>query len=184
MYSKFLFPNRAVTWFPSPAWKDAQAEGHLFPLCVRICSIVSLSPVRLPGMFSPAALLYPTCGWLVGLCYDLLGSCVRCALVRGAFLYLVSEFLFSCSLSSLKHSPSKWTTGGKEPQCTPEAGLGSPRPGVTRQPRPKLAQSGEPAVCTLAALWPSSPRGGCEVAQRKAGPLGGGFGRELELGFH
>uniref|UniRef100_A0A8C2PK34 N-alpha-acetyltransferase 16, NatA auxiliary subunit n=1 Tax=Capra hircus TaxID=9925 RepID=A0A8C2PK34_CAPHI len=50
-----------------------------------------------------------------------------------------------------RHSPSKWTTGGKEPQCTPEAGLSSLQPGVTRQPRPELAQSGEPAVCTLAA---------------------------------
>ncbi|XP_006076575.2 N-alpha-acetyltransferase 16, NatA auxiliary subunit isoform X8 [Bubalus bubalis] len=40
-----------------------------------------------------------------------------------------------------RHPPSKWTTGGKEPQCTPEAGLSSLQPGVTRQPRPELAQS-------------------------------------------
>uniref|UniRef100_A0A4W2E8A4 N-alpha-acetyltransferase 16, NatA auxiliary subunit n=2 Tax=Bos indicus x Bos taurus TaxID=30522 RepID=A0A4W2E8A4_BOBOX len=40
-----------------------------------------------------------------------------------------------------RHSPSKWTTGGREPQCTPEAGLSSLQPGVTRQPRPELAQS-------------------------------------------
>lgn len=49
--------------------------------------------------------------------------CVMC-LSKGTFLFLVCEFLFSCSLSSLKHSPSKWTTGGKEPQMHP---WGSPQ---------------------------------------------------------
>ena len=152
MYSKFLFPNRAITWFhPQPGKMHRPRATSFRSVSGSALSSASLQFV-LPGcVFSPSACPYPTRGWLAGLCYDLLGSCVRCALVRGTFLFLVCEFLFSCSLSSLKHPPSKWTTGGKEPQCSPEAGLSSLQPGATRQPRPELAQSGEPAVCTLAA---------------------------------
>lgn len=63
--------------------------------------------------------------------YSLLGWCVWCALVRGLFFSFV-WILFSCSLSSLKHSPSKWTTGGKEPQMHPWGSPQQPSVGLNR----------------------------------------------------
>lgn len=131
IYSKFLFPNRAIIWFSSPAWKDTQADGHLFPLYVRICSVVSLSPVCLPRIFvlTFSALyssLWLVCRLILSLAFRIM--CVMC-LSEGPFLFLCVNFCFPV----LCHLWSTLLPNGQQEEkshkCTPEAVLSSPQLG-------------------------------------------------------
>lgn len=186
MYSKVLFPNWAVTWLSSPAWKDAQAEGHLSPLCVRICSVVSLSPVCLPRVcVLTSCASVPNVGLACRLMLRLARIMCAMCLRKGDFSFpcvWIFVFLFFVISEALSFQMDH---GRKRATMHPR--------GRPQQPSARghsAAPSWAGAVRWACGLHPGSHFGllphvkVVKLPKGRLDLLGGGFGRELELRFH